>query len=84
MVTKRLDALNNIIENKAKKEQGPIIITVQTETGLDILGKYFLQIRKAVDKNIAFYPFIVIPKKRVSQIKSIDKKPDNNQSDNGY
>lgn len=84
MIAKRRDSVDYVVKSKTQKKHGPIIITVQSEAGLDILGEYFLQIRETMDENIAFYPFIVIPEKRISQIEGINKKTNNYQPGNEY
>ena len=80
VIAERSNSVNNIIENKTQKKQGPVIIAWEPEAGLNILGKNFLEIGKTMNEEIAFYPFVIIPKKRIIQVKRIDKKTDENQS----
>lgn len=71
-----LDSGYCVIDGKGKKQKWPVIIAIQAHSSKGIVGKPKFDIVPAniVDKCIVDYPIVVIPEKRVVQVKSIDDK----------
>lgn len=86
MITNRAIAAQKIVKSKSEKQKGAIIVAIQPYAGKYVLSEPIFDIlpRKRMNERIVDYPVGIVPKKLVAQIKSVNRKADNNKNYDQY